>query len=83
VSISNEEELISLIYEVQYSNILQIGASDPASVFPLLVDIEYEEPFYQVIKILSTKHPQYQRLKFTRQHYTTVAEYLTSFLEQP
>jgi len=86
VSISDEES-ISLMYEVQHSHILQAEASVPASVFSLVVDTQYEgydEPFERVIRILFTKHPQYHRLEFTAQHYTTVAEYfITEFLDRP
>ena len=80
----SDEELISLIYEVQHSHILQVEASDPASVAPLLVEMEYDEPFEQSFKILFTKHPQYQWLEFTGQHYATAAEhFLTYFLNPP
>ena len=69
----SDEHLISLIYEVQHSHTPQVEASDPASVFSLVVDIEYDEPFDRVIKILFSKHPQ-------GQHYTKVAEYLLMIL---
>ena len=79
----SDRELVSLIYEVQHSHILQVEASDPALVFPLMAYMESDEPFDRVIKILFTKHPQYQRLEFTGQHYTTVAECFMRFLRQP
>ena len=83
VSISNRK-LVSLIYEVQHSHILQVEASDPASVAPLMVYMGYKEPFDRVFEILFTKYPKYQRLEFTGQHYTTVAEYfVTCFLDLP
>ena len=77
----SDEELISLIYKVQHSHILQVEASDPASVFHLMDDTEYFEPFDRVIRILFTEHPQYQRLEFTGQHYTIVAEYFMGILD--
>jgi len=80
VSIS-DEELISLIYEVQHSHILQVEASDLALVAPLLVDIAHDGPFNWVFETLFTKHPQYQRLEFTVQHYTTAAEYFMGILD--
>jgi len=79
----SDEELISLIYEVQHSHILQVEASDSASVFPLVVDTAYHRVFHQVLKRVFTKYPQYQQLKFTGQHYTAVAEYFMRFLRQP
>ena len=79
----SDEEIISQIYEVQHSHILQLEASDPASAFPLLMDIEYEGPFERVFKMLFTKYPQYQRLEFTGQHYTTVAEYFMMYYLDP
>jgi len=68
---------------VQHSHIVEAEASIPASVFSLVLDTEYlyDKPFDQVIKIVFTKHPQYQQLEFTGEHYTTVAEYfMTIFL---
>jgi len=71
------------MYEVQHSHILQVEASNPASAFPLVVDTKYDG-FSRLFKILFTNHPQYQRLEFTGQHYTTVAEYfMTKFLDPP
>jgi len=78
----SDEELVSLIFEVQHFHIRQVEASGPTSVFPLVVDTEYEDPFDRVVKILFTNHPQYQQLGFTGQHYTTVAQYfMWNFLE--
>jgi len=82
VSIS-DEELVSLIYEVQHSHILQVEASDPALLFPLMGHIYFFGPFDWVFRTLFTKHPQYQRLEFTGQHYTTVAEYFMWYLDTP
>ena len=82
MSISNGE-LVSLIYKVQHSYILQVEASDLASVAPLLVEKGYEETSYEAFEILFTKYPQYQRLEFTGQHYTIVAEYFMQFLYRP
>jgi len=83
VSIS-DEELISLIYEVQHSHVFQVEASDLALVFPIAVDIGEEESFGEVFRTLFTEHPLYQRLEFTVQHYTTVAEYIMlQFLDLP
>ena len=89
MSISNGH-LISLIYEVQHSHVLQVEASGRTSVFPLVVvtedteDTEDDDIFDRVFKILFTKHPLYQRLEFTGQHYTIAAEYfMTSFLGPP
>jgi len=79
VSISNGE-LISLIYEVQHSHIRRVEASKPTSVFALVFDTEYNESYGRVFKTLFTKHPQYHRLDFTGQHYTTVAEYFMEIL---
>jgi len=79
VSISNGE-LILLIYEVQHSHIRQVEASNPTSVFALVFDTEYNESYGRVFKTLFTKHPQYHRLDFTGQHYTTVAEYFMEIL---
>jgi len=72
-----------MIYEVQHSHILQVEASDPALVYPLTVYMESNASFYRVIKILFTKHPQYQQLEFTGQHYTTVSEYFMWNLVTP
>jgi len=71
-----DKGLLSLIYEVQHFHILQVEASEPASVFPLLSYHEYLETFHWFFTILFTKHPQYQRLEFTEEHYTKVAEYI-------
>ena len=78
-----DEKQILLIYEVQHSHILQVEASDSASVFPLVVDTAYHRIFHQVLKRVFTKHPQYQRLEFTGQNYTTVAEYLMWYYLEP
>ena len=74
---------ILLIYEVQHSHILQVEVSDLASVFPLFIfDEDVNEALEEVVTILFTKYSQYHRLEFTRQHYTTVAEYfMTPFLD--
>jgi len=82
VSIS-DEELISQIYEVQHSHILQVEASDLASMAPLLVEMGYEEPSEQAVRILFTTHPQYHRLEFTGQLYTTVAECFIMYFFYP
>jgi len=74
---------IRLIYEVQHSHILQIQDLDLDSVFPIVVDSHYDVPFKRVVKILFTEHPNYHRLEFTGQHYTTVAEYFTTFFFGP
>jgi len=60
---------------VQHFHILQVEAAEPASVFPLgrLYDEDWET-FHWVVMILFTKHPQYQRLEFTEEHYTEVAK---------
>jgi len=71
--ICQDEELLSLIYEMQHFHILQVEASEPASVFPLLPYHEYQHTFHWVVMTLFTKHPQYQRLEFTEEHYTEVA----------
>jgi len=73
--ICQDEDLLSLIYEVQHFHILQVEASEPASVFPLTRPYdEYQDTFHWVVMTLFTKHPQYQRLEFTEEHYTKVAE---------
>jgi len=72
---------MSLIYRVQHSHIFQAEASVPASVAPLMVDTEYDEPYHRIFKILFTKHPQYQWLEFTVRHYTIVSEYYMEILE--
>ena len=75
LGICQDKELLSLIYEVQHFHILQVEASEPASLFPLWrPSNEYRETFHWVVMILFTKHPQYQRLEFTEEHYTKVAE---------
>ena len=78
----SDRKLVSLIYEVQHSHILQVEASGCASVFPLMFVTEHD-PFERVFKILFTKHPQYQRLGFTGQHYTIVAEYFMMYFLDP
>jgi len=76
-----DEEVFLLMYELQHPHILQIGASDPALVFPRVVNIGNCDMPDLVVKILFTKHPQYHRLEFTGQHYTTAAEnFMWSFL---
>ena len=78
-----DEMVISLMYELQHPHILQIGASDPALVFPRVVAMNVLQPFDQIVKILFTKHPQYHGLEFKGQHYTTVAKYFMGyFLER-
>jgi len=74
--------VISLMYELQHPHILQIGASDPASVFPRVFDMDDFETFDGIVKILFTKHPKYHRLVFTGQHYTTIAEYFMGYFLQ-
>jgi len=69
-----DDDLLSLIYEVQHFHILQVETSKPASVFPIWHYNEYRATFHWVVMILFTKHPQYQRLEFTEEHYTKVAE---------
>ena len=60
---------------MQHFHILQVEASEPASVFPLTRPYdEYQDTFHWVVMTLFTKHPQYQRLEFTEEHYTEVAE---------
>jgi len=76
VDIRQDKDLLSLIYEVQHFHILQVEASEPASVFPLQAYDKYFNTFHWVVMILFTKHPQYQRLEFTEEHYTKVAEYI-------
>jgi len=71
------------MYEVQHSHILQIEASCPASVLSLLVNSGCYDPLEEIFKILFTEHPQYHRLEFTVQHYTTVTEYFMWFLDTP
>jgi len=72
--ICQDEDLLSLIYEVQHFHILQAEASEPTSVFPLgELYNEHEDSFYWVSTTLFTKHPQYQWLEFTEEHYTKVA----------
>jgi len=79
-----DSDIISLIYRVQHSHIFQVEASDLALVFPITVDIGDEESFEEVFRTLFTEHPLYQRLEFTVQHYTTVAEYIMfQFLDLP
>ena len=68
-----DDNLLSLIYEVQHFHIPQVEASEPASVFPILPYNESHHTFHWVIMILFTKHPQYQRLEFTEEYYTKVA----------
>ena len=69
---------------MQHSHISQVEASDLALVFPITVELIDDEPFEQVFKTLFTEHPLYQRLEFTVQHYTTVAEYIMfQFLDLP
>jgi len=68
-----DDDLLSLIYEVQHFHILQVEASEPASVFPLWPYDEYDDTFHWVVMTLFTKHPPYQRLEFTEEHYTKVA----------
>jgi len=75
--------VISLMYELQHPHILQIGASDPASVFPRGFAMDDSETFDWIVKILFTKHPQYHRLEFTGQHYTTVAKYFMGYFLNP
>ena len=82
MSILNGEQLVH-IYEMQHSHIIPVEDSDFTSAFPLLVDIEYDEPFDRVIDMLFTKHLRYQRLEFTGQHYTMVAEHLMASLNPP
>jgi len=65
---------------MQHRHIVQVDASVNASLFPLVLYDGYDEPFYCVFQTLFTKHPQYQWLVFTGQHYTTVAEYLMIIL---
>jgi len=78
----SDTKAISLMYQVQHSHILQVEVSAPASVFPLVADSYEDGPIDLIVKILFTKHHQDQRLEFTGQHYTTVAEYfMTSFLD--
>jgi len=72
-----------MIYEVQHFHILQVEASEPASVFPLWPFDEYEHTFHWVFTILFTKHPQYQRLEFTEEHYTEVAENIIGLTDLP
>ena len=71
------------MYELQRPHILQIGASDPTSVFPRVVDMGDFKPFDRVVKMLFTKHPQYHRLEFKGKHYTTVAEYIMFQFSDP
>ena len=79
----SDEHLISMIYEVQHSHILQVEALDPASLSSTIGG-EYIDPFYRVFEILFTKYPQYQQLEFTERHYTSVAEYfMTHFFNSP
>jgi len=59
---------------VQHFHILQVEASELASVLPLWPYGLYAHNFHWVVMILFTKHPQYQRLEFTEEHYTEVAE---------
>jgi len=78
-----DDNLLSLIYEVQNFHILQVEASEPASVFPLWPYKEYRESFHWVVMILFTKHPQYQRLEFTEEHYTKVADNIIGLTDIP
>jgi len=50
--------------------------TDLALVFPIITELQEEEYFEDVFRTLFTEHPLYQRLEFTVQHYTTVAEYI-------
>jgi len=68
-----DDNLLSLIYEVQHFHILQVEAFEPALLFPLWPYNEYPYPYHWVFMILFTKHPQYQQLEFTEEHYTKVA----------
>jgi len=80
----SDSEIISLIYGVQHSHIFQVEASDLALMFPITFKVGNEEFFEEVFRKLFTEHPLYQRLEFTVQHYTTVAEYIMSqFLDLP
>jgi len=72
-----------MIYEVQHSHVLRLEALDPASLFST-ISVGYTRYFLEAFEMLFTKHPQYHRLEFTVQHYTTVAEYIMfQFLDLP
>jgi len=77
------DELILLVYESQYSHILQVDASHPASAFPLNVHTEADKDLCWIIKRLFTPHPLQQGLEFTGQHYTIVAKYFMIILDPP
>jgi len=72
-----------MIYQVQHSHILQVEASDPPLVSPLMIVTESENTDFRVFKILFIKYPQYHRLEFTEQHYTTVADYFMTYFLDP
>jgi len=71
-----DEWMTLLVYEVQYSHIMRVKATNPASVFPLDIIPGIKQQFHLIIKRISTLHPQKQGFVFTGQHYAMVAQHV-------
>jgi len=70
-----EKELILLVYEAHYPHVLQVEASNPASMYPLNIDPDMKQGIGEVIRKIVASHAQMRRCIFTGQHYAMVALY--------
>ena len=64
--------VISLFYKAHYSHLLQVEASNPASMFPFNMKPEHID---QIVKQILTLHPELQRFELRGQHYAMVANH--------
>ena len=76
-----DKELTLLVYEAQFSHILQLEATNPASAFPLNVLDALERQLHRIIGVIVTLHPQPQRFVFTGRHYAMISgHFIDSYL---
>jgi len=70
-----DKELTLLIYEANYLHVLQLEASNPASVFSFNVLSAIKEQIRHIIRIIVTLQPERQIFDFTEQHNAMIAQY--------
>jgi len=73
---SPDIELTLLVYEAHYPHVLQVEASNPASLYPFVIAGDIKRQIHHIIRRIVTIHHERHRLDFTGQHYAMVAKYL-------
>jgi len=79
----SDQDPILLIYEAQYSHILQIEPSNLASVFPLKLLPGADKNLRWTINRLFIQNSPLQGVEFIGQHYMVVAKHFMMLLHPP